>query len=365
MLRVKVFTVFIAFVGLVIFGLNTLDKRADARYVVEKMATLPPPIHMQHDGHFYRWPKHTLSLYTADASKKNLIDPALRPWEISLETVYPLTIQWVDAPSMADILITFEPSLDQKIQVDAQHRRGYTAALTTPTRYETETGELKQITMRIATNNSGGLAQSPAVIQRVILHEFGHALGLFGHSANASDVMSPHYVKQVGASAQGLTLNAGDVQTIQTLYAMPEDKLLSTTPASFTLDRLKVQAESTPSWQNIWALARAYRNDNQLDLALTQYEKAFKLAQSNEEVLLEWLQTHQRENQNKEALAVLTNSRVAASAFTKPRIQLEKAWLQIKLNDKLAAKQSLDALRGQHPEYTKTPLYQQVFHQSL
>lgn len=68
--------------------------------------------------------------------------------------------------------------------------------------------------MKMAMDASGGRLPD-SEIEATTIHEFGHALGMMGHSPNVNDVM--------WASSTALSLTANDQQTLLDLYCRPAD----------------------------------------------------------------------------------------------------------------------------------------------
>jgi tetratricopeptide (TPR) repeat protein len=229
-------------------------------------------------------------------------------------------------------------SLDSHIQVDATHRRGYTAALTKPLRYQRETGSLDQVSIELATHNSKGVPQSSDVLQRVLLHEAGHALGLWGHSQNGFDVMSPHYYKGLTADSAKNILSDADQKTLQILYVQGlKGASVSTPPSGETkttatnaLLRLQAQVEAQPSWQGYWNLARHYRDAGLFPEAETTYAKACRYNSQHAPLFLERVQALQRADHNEAALGIL--KQLPVSLRTDSRLLLEQAWVLLKLS---------------------------------
>lgn len=98
-----------------------------------------------------------------------------------------------DEEQEAQIRVRFDPS---------------TAAGRTECTYYPERRELDKVEIVI-----GVRGDVPANIQSVSVHEFGHALGIVGHSDDPKDAMYPRYI--VGVSAR---LSQRDLNVIKTAY---------------------------------------------------------------------------------------------------------------------------------------------------
>lgn len=72
--------------------------------------------------------------------------------------------------------------------------------------------------VHVATTHPAGRLLTPAEIYGTIVHEFGHALGIQGHSPYPGDIM---YFSQ--NPVQGSSLSARDEKTIRLLYAQKAD----------------------------------------------------------------------------------------------------------------------------------------------
>jgi predicted Zn-dependent protease len=322
--------------------------------------------HMFHHNSPLLWRQSQLSIYCPDTTFQPLVLKAFEPWAKGLYAVHPIQLMFVSTPTEADIIITLAKTLDAKIQWDNANRRGYTAALTKPIAYDAQTGALDTVTIEVATLNSSGLPQSTETIQRVVLHELGHALGLWGHSSNGFDVMSPNFYKGLGKQNTPLTLSENDVETIKALYQQysPELETPSLTPVQkphntvASLTRQQAMMEASPSWQGYWELARRYRDANQPLQADAAYGKVLQLKGPNPDLYLERIQALQLAGMNTEALALLNPAPTPYQ--TVGRLTLEKAWLMVKLDRIPEARTLFDQALQQSPALEQGTTAQQV-----
>jgi predicted Zn-dependent protease len=353
-------------------------KATQAKPRIEASNATPPTLpatshyiaHMFHNNRPLVWHQKRISIHCPDVALQPLVKNAFTPWAEGLNQVYPLTLAFVSTPVEADILITTAPSLDAKVQWDTSNRRGYTAALTRPATYNAQTGVLDTVTIEVATQNSAGLPQNPETLQRVILHELGHALGLWGHSSNGFDVMSPNFYKGLGQQATSLKLAQNDIETLQALYQQyavanvpsntnPTPTSPEATPSSITsLTRQQALMEASPSWQGYWKLARTYRDANQPLQADIAYGKALQLKGADAELYLERTQALQLAGMNTEALALL--SPIPNAYLGAGRLTLEKAWLMVKLNRLTEARTLVEQALKQSPTLQNDATTQQV-----
>jgi len=101
--------------------------------------------------------------------------------------------QLVDSPDAAQIRVSFKPDT----------RNG----LTTYTYYPSS-GRLKSAKIEIGVRGN-----NPIDIRSVAAHEFGHAMGIGGHSPNPDDMMYPNFVSSVP-----LKITPSDLNTMKTAY---------------------------------------------------------------------------------------------------------------------------------------------------
>lgn len=99
----------------------------------------------------------------------------------------------VESPDAAQIKVSFKPDTHN--------------GLTTYTYYPSS-GRL--VSAKVEIGIQGG---NPVDIRSVSAHEFGHALGIGGHSANAEDMMYPTFTSNVP-----LEITPNDLNTIKTAY---------------------------------------------------------------------------------------------------------------------------------------------------
>jgi predicted Zn-dependent protease len=108
-------------------------------------------------------------------------------------TGYVVRYRQVDSSDGAQIRVVFKPDT----------RNG----LTTYTYYPSS-GQLISAKVEIGVRGN-----NPIDIRSVAAHEFGHALGIGGHSQNPDDMMYPNFVSNVP-----LQITPSDLNTVKTAY---------------------------------------------------------------------------------------------------------------------------------------------------
>ncbi|MCS6923345.1 MAG: matrixin family metalloprotease [Fimbriimonadales bacterium] len=99
----------------------------------------------------------------------------------------------VDSPEGAQITVSFDPK---------------TADGLTTYRYYPSSGRMVSAQVKVGTRNGDAL-----VIRCVAAHEFGHAIGIGGHSPDASDLMYPRITP-----GTLIAISQRDLNTIKTAY---------------------------------------------------------------------------------------------------------------------------------------------------
>ncbi|GBC91715.1 hypothetical protein HRbin15_00170 [bacterium HR15] len=113
--------------------------------------------------------------------------------------------QWVQATDkkVQFVLVEEEAEGQLLVRFDPASKAGRTDCTFYPERREIVRAEMV----------IGVQGDSPIDIQNVAVHEFGHALGIVGHSTRQDDVMYPRYT--VGVQAH---ISANDLNVIKTAY---------------------------------------------------------------------------------------------------------------------------------------------------
>jgi predicted Zn-dependent protease len=125
----------------------------------------------------------------------------------------------VNSPSEADIYVFWTDHFTDKLGMGLFQNdiRGYTAKRSFP--YAAiqagKMADFKPVVVLLRTTDSAGNPMSVERMKASAAHEFGHALGIEGHSTNANDLMSIYY-------GHG-TVSAGDAATLRYLYHQNPD----------------------------------------------------------------------------------------------------------------------------------------------
>jgi len=113
--------------------------------------------------------------------------------------------QWVEATSR--VVRYVEVNTREEAQIVVYFKPNTTNGLTTFTYYP-RSGLLESAKMEIGTRGN-----NPIDIRSVAAHEFGHALGIYGHSTDPSDMMYATFVSNVP-----LRISPRDLNTLKTAY---------------------------------------------------------------------------------------------------------------------------------------------------
>ena len=125
----------------------------------------------------------------------------------------------VDDPSEADIYVFWNHHFVDKqgMALFAGDIRGYTAKRSFPYKAIIAGGraDFKPVVILLRTTEANGVPMPFAKMRSSAAHEFGHALGIEGHSRNPVDLMSIYYGNGV--------VSANDAATMRYLYRLTPD----------------------------------------------------------------------------------------------------------------------------------------------
>jgi predicted Zn-dependent protease len=129
------------------------------------------------------------------------------------------SFQIVNDPADADIYVFWTKHFVNKMGLALFENdiRGYTAKRSFP--YAAilagKQAQFRPVVTLLRTTDSNGNSMPPLKMQASAAHEFGHALGIEGHSVNVNDLMSVYY----GHGA----ISTNDAATIRYLYHLKPD----------------------------------------------------------------------------------------------------------------------------------------------
>lgn len=158
---------------------------------------------------YYDRPTNSQERSTSFGQWSDAVAKAIKDWNVYLPLVE------VDRPELADITIKREkPPLGVTID-RATGKIERMRARSAQTRYEfyLKEKQARKLAHRMTVAIDPGLsAQS---IETAARHEFGHALGIWGHSPNQNDVM---YFSRV---RNALKISSRDINTLKKIYQQP------------------------------------------------------------------------------------------------------------------------------------------------
>jgi predicted Zn-dependent protease len=129
------------------------------------------------------------------------------------------SFQLTQDPGEADIYVFFTNHFVTKngMALFAQDIRGYTSKTNFPYKAILAGGQadFKPAVIVLRTTDGQGQPMALGRLKAAATHEFGHALGIEGHSTNPSDLMSVYYGKGV--------ISPNDAATIRHLYRLTPD----------------------------------------------------------------------------------------------------------------------------------------------
>ncbi|NLF83683.1 MAG: tetratricopeptide repeat protein [Candidatus Gastranaerophilales bacterium] len=193
----------------------------------------------------------------------------------------------VDSPEKADIKLFFV------VKIDLATGNKYIPGIATP---KTMQNRLLSYEIKLATQKPDGHPLSANEMHALALHEFGHALGIRGHSSKVTDIMYPE--GNFNLVSKGMKLSERDINTITLLYTLDADisnfdegeipvknserneKLLGSTEQRLN-NELKEALDYTEKYPDValsWTqLGTVYFNLKEYEKAVSCLQKAIKI----------------------------------------------------------------------------------------
>ncbi len=131
------------------------------------------------------------------------------------------SFEYTDDPTEADIHVFFVNHFVNRLGLGlfANDIRGYTSKDVFPYKLilQGKQAAFKPVVVILRCTEKDGVSMPPVKMRAAAGHEFGHVLGIDGHSVNPHDLMSIYYGNGV--------LSASDAATIKHLYKLAPDSI--------------------------------------------------------------------------------------------------------------------------------------------
>jgi tetratricopeptide (TPR) repeat protein len=189
----------------------------------------------------------------------NQVSKALDVWSNALG--HQISFAPTTNKEQADLRVSWVNNIDTKGHSD-DGGTAYTAGLTVPS---INNNQLKYMDIKLATFDIEGSPQNAETIYAVAVHEFGHSLGLLGHSPDPADIMfarNEHVTtpsKRDNNTIRLLYSSQADVDNLPTETRPQDDKRQEQLNAKMDLEiqRMEAQAKQDDmalSWLNLGVL---------------------------------------------------------------------------------------------------------------
>ena len=272
------------------------------------------------DGRITRFTQMPIKVYISPVIKESPYLPELRyamhEWETAVEGL--IRFQETDIPVNADIRVSWGYSSLMDIHDtrlgSAQLRRlqDKTKSFPHPTEYTNIDGQTQQDSIndkRLADDTNNNIRVeiilmlegdktitelSQKEMRTVCLHEFGHALGLWGHSPHPGDICYPT------ATAQRLTQR--DINTLRKLY----DTLVDTPQHDIAINALKTEISLEPrEHYPHYLLGAVYFDKGDMEAAIESLKNCLQLNENFQPAIEKLLQTYKETGQLETAINLL------------------------------------------------------------
>ena len=273
-----------------------------------------------------------------------------------------VSVQYVDSPEMADVKVFWKKILDVKL-TGSEAGTPYTAGVTTP---DYSDNELYSMSVTLTTTDPNGKPHKPEDVRKVSTHEFGHALGIMGHSEKPGDIMYP------STQTDG-ELTKRDINTLLLLYDLTPDvsnfRAVSGTEIASSSKKTdqssilgskeeRIQREiqeiqeamknNPKSDINHVNLGNLYGNMGDYDGAIREYKKAIRLNPKNDVAYSNLGSMFQNEGKLYDALRAYNEAKNLNSNKSKPYLQI--AIISEQLNQKAESIMALEKYLSLNPK---------------
>ncbi len=253
------------------------------------------------DGKITRFSEMPITVYISPVIKESPYLPALRyamnEWTTASNKLIPKTVikfQETETPDNADIRVSWGYSSFMKFHDtrlgSAQLRRIQNSQTTDKTKKE----NIKVEIILILEGDENITELSEVEMRTVCLHEFGHAIGLWGHSPYAGDISYPT------ATAQHLSQR--DLNTLQRLY----NTAIDTPQHDAAIKALKIEILQEPrEHYHHFLLGNVYFDKGDMDSAIGSFEDCIEINEHFQPAIEKLLQTYDALGQLSTAINLL------------------------------------------------------------
>lgn len=202
------------------------------------------------------------------------INQVRKSWEVWTNVLdHQISFMPTTNREQADLRVSWVNSIDTKGHSD-DGGTAYTAGLTVP---NIGSNQLRYMDIKLATFDIEGHPQSADTIYAVAVHEFGHGLGLLGHSPNSGDIMFARNEHVVVPTKR-------DTNTIRLLYSQPAD-VDSLPPDSHPKDPNRQAQQDAQQDKEIKRMETQAKQDDMalswLNLGVMYYQKGKAILEQN------------------------------------------------------------------------------------
>ncbi len=284
----------------------------------------------------------------------NQAKTALSEWQQAGKGLF--SFVYVNNPDIADVTVVFDRNSKGDFGISKSTNQNNKRDKTTVTLY--------------TINSVTGKALTPIDVHNVALHEFGHMLGINGHSSSENDRLYPTYDYRK-YSATPLKLSQRDINTVLTLYDMNLDptsnadnsitKMLGTeqerqnTALNNELNYIKNVPSNPVGYINA---AKSFETGGDTKNAIDYYHKALELDAENKAALMGLSRLYFINKDYKNAEIYI--QKVIAKDPKNVDMYCNLTKLYLKKGDRLKAKSTLSTLTSRVPEAKQNKTVQEL-----